>query len=321
MKRILTWIKPTGAWMHLWNYLWMFVPLIEMSKWKDTYLMIADFHSLTSVHEWDILKSNKRRMLCEIFSLLPKDVKITVFEQSKMPHNDITWILSSVTPYSLMLRAHSFKDSKEKNKDINMATFNYPILMASDILAYDTDLVPVWKDQKQHLEFTRDIASNFNNRYNIPLFKIPEAYITQEVWLIPWTDGRKMSKSYNNHIAIFDDNNSLKNKISSIVTWSESLEEPKDPEKCSVFNLIKLFADEKKTSEIRDKYKKWNYWYGHAKKELLEILENQFKEARENYNYYMDNYPEIEKKLEDWNNKAKSIADLKYKKLLETVWL
>jgi tryptophanyl-tRNA synthetase len=144
--------------------------------------MIADYHSLTSVHDKDTLISHKKRMLCEFFALLPEDLEMTVFEQSKITHiNNITWILSSVTPYSMMLRATSFKDSQTKNSDINMAHFNYPILMASDIITYDIDLVPVGKDQKQHLEFARDIASNFNKTYKTDLFKLPEPYISEEV--------------------------------------------------------------------------------------------------------------------------------------------
>jgi tryptophanyl-tRNA synthetase len=160
----------------------MFKPLINNSQDKDSYLMIADYHSLTSVHDKQTLQSHKKRMLIEFFALMPEDSKVTIFEQSKITNiNNITWILSSVTPYSMMLRAHTFKDTQAKNSDINMATFNYPILMTSDIISYDIDLVPVGKDQKQHLEFSRDIASNFNKTYNTDLFKLPEPFISEEV--------------------------------------------------------------------------------------------------------------------------------------------
>jgi len=322
MKKILTWIKPTWEGMHLWNYLWMFLPLIENSKWKESYLMIADYHSLTSVHDRETLISHKKRMLCEFFALLPDDLDMITFEQSKITHiNNITWILSSVTPYSLMLRAHSFKDSQNKNSDINMAVFNYPILMASDIITYDIDLVPVWKDQKQHLEFARDIAESFNKTYNTEFFKLPEVYISEEVWLIPWTDGRKMSKSYNNHIWIFDDEKTLKKKIMSIVTGSEWLDESKDPEKCNVFALIKFFATKDKQNEIAAKYKAGNYGYGHAKLELLDILLEYFKEPRIKYNYYMDNYWEVLSKIDKWNMLVDSIATKKYNEMMKIVWL
>ena len=164
-------------------------------------------------------------MLIEYFSLFPEDSNIVVYDQSKVTNiNNMNWILSSMTPYSLMLRAHTFKDSQAKNSDINMATFNYPILMAADIISYDADIVPVWKDQKQHLEFARDIAENFNKNYEVDFFKLPDAGILKTVATIPGTDWRKMSKSYNNHIWIFDDEKTLKKKIMSIQTWSETLE-------------------------------------------------------------------------------------------------
>jgi len=308
--------------MHLWNYFWMFKQLIKNSKWKESYLMIADYHSLTSVHDKETLESHKKRLLCEMFALLPEDSEITVFEQSKITHiNNITWILSSVTSYSLMLRAHSFKDSQAKNSEINMALFNYPILMTSDIITYDIDFVPVGKDQKQHLEFARDIAQNFNKTYKTDLFKLPEAYISEEVWLIPWIDWRKMSKSYDNHIPVFDDEKSLKKKIMKIVTWSEALEESKDPEKCNIFALIKLFASPEKQEEIAKKYKKGWYWYWHAKLELLDLILEYFKKPREKYNYYMENFDKLQKKLEIWNKKVNKLATEKYKKMMEIIWL
>jgi len=256
--RILTGVKPTGNGMHLWNYLWMYLPFLEKVRGNEWFLFLPDFHSLTSVHDPEVMQRNKHRLAAELFALMPEDAPFTIFEQSKMSHiNDITWILSSVTPYSLMLRAHSFKDSQNKNSDINMAVFNYPILMAADIVGYDVDVVPVWKDQKQHLEFTRDIAWNFNNTYGVDFFKLPEPYIDTNLELIPGTDGRKMSKSYDNFIWVFDDEETLKKKIMSIVTWSETLEDPKNPDTCNVFALMKFFASDEKLSEVTDKYKSW----------------------------------------------------------------
>ena len=321
MKRILTWVKPTWNWMHLWNYLWMYKPFIENFKWKEGFLFIADFHSLTSVHDKEVMERNKKRLLLEVFALLQDEANVVVYEQSKIKNiNNITWVLSSVTPYSLMLRAHSFKDSNNKNSDINMAVFNYPILMTSDIIAYDTDLVPVWKDQKQHLEFARDIAENFNKTYNTDLFKLPEPHIEKEVWLIPWTDGRKMSKSYDNFIWVFDDEKLLKKKIMSIVTDAKGLEEPKNPETCNVFALIKFFATKEKQDEIASKYKSGNYWYGHAKLELLQIILDYFKDARERYIELEQNYDLVLKKLEKWNKIANEIVDKKYEKIINIIW-
>ena len=322
MKRVLTWIKPTGDWMHIWNYLGAFKPFLKLAEWKKAYIFIADYHSLTSVHDKETLEKNKLRLLKEYFALLPKDSEIVVYEQSKVKRiNDITWMLSSVTPYSMMLRAHSFKDSQNKNSDINMAVFNYPILMTSDIIAYDTDIVPVWKDQIQHIEFARDIAWNFNKTYKTDLFKLPNHHIEDSVQIIPWTDGRKMSKSYDNFIWIFDSKKILKKKIMSIVTGSESLEEAKDPDNCNVFALIKLFASKEKQDEISIKYKEWNYGYGHAKLELLGIILEYFKDERERFDSFESDMSYIEKALEKWNKEANELVDAKYDKMMKSVWL
>lgn len=322
MKRILTWIKPTGNGMHLGNYLGAFKPFLEQSEWKNPYIFIADYHSLTSVHDGEILRNNKQRLLAEYFSLLPDDSNAVVFEQSKVRRiNDISWILSSVTPYSLMLRAHSFKDAQNKNNEINMATFNYPILMAADIISYDTDEVPVWKDQKQHLEFARDIAGNFNRTYKTDFFKLPEPIISEELMTIPGTDGRKMSKSYDNFIGIFDSEKILKKKIMWIVTGSEGLEEPKDPENCNVFALIKFFASPEKQNEIAAKYTAGNYGYGHAKLELLDILLEYFGPARKKFTQFMENPELLEEKISSGNIAANKLADEKYEKLVKLVWL
>lgn len=228
---------------------------MEVAKGKEAFLFIADLHSLTSVHDGKKLLANKRRLAAEILALMPDELSVTIFEQSKAKyHPDMMWILSSVIPYSLMLRAHSFKDSQAKNSDINMAVFNYPILMTADIIGYDTDIVPVGKDQKQHLEFARDIAESFNKTYGVDFFKLPEPHIEKTVEIIPGTDGRKMSKSYDNFIGIFDDEKSMKKKIMSIETGSETLEEPKNPDTCNVFTLISFFATPDQKLQIREKY-------------------------------------------------------------------
>lgn len=322
MKKILTWIKATGDWLHIWNYLWAFKPLIELSKWNKTYLMLADLHSLNSVQNWDTLRSNKLRILSEYFALLWDSNDIVVFEQSSIKRlNDISWVLNNVTPYSLMLRAHSFKDSQNKNSEISMWVFNYPILMAADIISYDIDIVPVWKDQKQHLEFARDIAGNFNKTYNVEFFKLPEHHIEEQVMTIPWTDGRKMSKSYDNFIGIFDDEKTLKKKIMSIVTDDKWLEETKDPDTCNVFALIKFFASKERQADIRNKYLAWNYWYWHAKLELLEIILDYFAEARVRYENYKNNPELIKEILDKWNIELNRLADTKCEELYKIVWL
>lgn len=322
MKTILTWVKPTGSWMHIWNYFWAVKPIIDISKWNKTFLMLADLHSLTSVHDADTLKENKKNVLMEYFSLIQDNDDIVIFEQSKLKyHTDIMWMLTSVTPYSLMLRAHSFKDSQAKNCDINMAVFNYPILMAADIINFDADLVPVWKDQKQHIEFARDIAGNFNSTYNVDFFKLPNDYISEDLWIIPWTDWRKMSKSYNNFIRIFDDEKIIKKQIMSIITDDLPLEAPKNPDKCNVFTLIKLFANMEKQEEIRKKYLAWWYGYWHAKLELLDIILNYFKWPRERYESYKKDFSLIEKKLNIWNDIASKIVEKKYHELIKITGL
>ncbi len=322
MKKIITWIKATWDWLHIWNYFGAFKPFLEVAEGNEAYIFVADYHSLTSVHSSETMQKNKLRIIKEYFALLPENTKIIVFEQSKVKHiNDITWIISSLTPYSLMLRAHSFKDAQNKNKAINMATFNYPILMTSDIISYDIDLVPVWKDQKQHIEFARDIAENFNRNYKTDFFKLPEEYIVEEVQTIPWTDWRKMSKSYNNFLWIFDDEKTLKKKIMSIPTWSETLEEPKDPENCNVFALIKLFASEGKQAEIAEKYRAWNYWYWHAKLELLDLFLEYFKTPRERFEKFSSDMSFIEKKLKEWNEIANKIVSEKYRELVKIIGL
>lgn len=308
--------------MHIWNYFWAFKPFLDLAENNESMLFIADYHSLTSVHNWETLQKNKKRMLKEYFALLPENTKIVVFEQSKIKNiNDMNWILSSQTPYSLMLRAHTFKDTQAKNSDINMATFNYPILMSADILSYDIDLVPVWKDQKQHLEFARDIAENFNRTYGIDFFKLPEAKIMEETAIIPGIDGRKMSKSYDNHIWIFDDEKTMKKKIMAIVTGSEALEEPKNPDNCNVFALIKLFATEEKQKEIREKYLAWGYGYGHAKLELLDLILKYFEAPRKKFAEFENNFEFIEEKLKFWNDFANKILTEKFEKILKIVWL
>jgi tryptophanyl-tRNA synthetase len=320
--RILTGVKPTWNGMHLGNYLGMYKPFIEKAKWQEGFLFLPDFHSLTSVHDAETMLRNKHRLAAELLALMPEDATFMIFEQSKMSHiNDITWILSSVTPYSLMLRAHSFKDSQNKNSDINMAVFNYPILMAADIIGYDVDMVPVGKDQKQHLEFTRDIAANFNKTYGVDFFKLPQPYIDEELALIPWIDGKKMSKSYDNFIGIFDDEKILKKRIMSIITGSETLEDIKDPESCNVFSLMKYFAWDDRIDAIASKYRAGWYGYGHAKLELLDMLLEYFWPAREKYQKYMDDYSLVQQELERWNKSAEKLHSDKYTELKKIVGL
>jgi tryptophanyl-tRNA synthetase len=324
--KILTWLRCSAENLHLWNYLWAIQPLTELAKTGETFLMLADLHSLTTVHNGAILKKNKEQVLLDYFSLIPQELlesdKFFIFEQSKVEHlMDIVWALTSVTPYSLILRSHAFKDSQTKNADINMAVFNYSILMTADIITYDIDKVPVGKDQQQHIEFARDIAAFFNETYGKEIFKLPSWKIADDVGLIPWLDGRKMSKSYNNYIGVFEDEKTMKKKIMSIPTDATPLEEPKNPDTCNVFNLIKLFAPKKRTADIKKKYLAGWYGYWHAKLELLEILLEYTKDFRERRAKLEKDPSSIHAILERWNKKANMLAEKKYKQVMEVVGL
>lgn len=299
-KKIITGVKPTGASMHLGNLMGAVLPFKEIAKNHDSALFIADLHALTSVKDGQMMRNQSLELAIEYFSIFGLDTETIIFRQSDIKNiTKLMWILANVTPYSLMLRAHSFKDAEAKNADINMGTFNYPILMAADILGYGIDAVPVGKDQIQHLEMTRDMARAFNKIYQTDIFIEPEAIVSQEVATLPGIDGRKMSKSYDNFIGIFDDEKTLKKRVMSIVTDSRGVDEKKDPETCNVFALLKVFAQPEKLEEIRAKYLSENigFGYGHAKKELLEILLEYFRPYREAREKLLQNPELVEKKL------------------------
>lgn len=299
-KKIITGVKPTGASMHLGNLMGAVLPFKEIAKNHDSALFIADLHALTSVKDGQMMRNQSLELAIEYFSIFGLDTETIIFRQSDIKNiTKLMWILAHVTPYSLMLRAHSFKDAEAKNADINMGTFNYPILMAADILGYGIDAVPVGKDQIQHLEMTRDMARAFNKTYHTDIFIEPEAIVSQEVATLPGIDGRKMSKSYDNFIGIFDDEKTLKKRVMSIVTDSRGVDEKKDPETCNVFALLKVFAQPEKLEEIRAKYLSENigFGYGHAKKELLEILLEYFRPYREAREKLLQNPELVEEKL------------------------
>lgn len=299
-KKIITGVKPTGASMHLGNLMGAVLPFKEIAKNHDSALFIADLHALTSVKDGQMMRNQSLELAIEYFSIFGLDTETIIFRQSDIKNiTKLMWILANVTPYSLMLRAHSFKDAEAKNADINMGTFNYPILMAADILGYGIDAVPVGKDQIQHLEMTRDMARAFNKTYQTDIFIEPEAIVSQEVATLPGIDGRKMSKSYDNFIGIFDDEKTLKKRVMSIVTDSRGVDEKKDPETCNVFALLKVFAQPEKLEEIRAKYLSENigFGYGHAKKELLEILLEYFRPYRKAREKLLQNPELVEEKL------------------------
>ncbi|MFC4872427.1 tryptophan--tRNA ligase [Negadavirga shengliensis] len=310
MARVLTGIQSSGQ-PHLGNILGAIVPAIELTKKEnnESFIFIADMHSLTTIKDGKEREENVRAVAAAwlAFGL---DIHKTVFyRQSRIPEvTELTWYLSCFTPYPMLANAHSFKDKSDRLSDVNAGLFIYPVLMAADILLYEADLVPVGKDQLQHLEITRDIASTFNHKMEEELLTLPEPRISEEVMIIPGTDGQKMSKSYNNYIDIFLPEKALKKNINAIITDSTPLEEPKDPDSCTVFKLYSLMAEKAQTADLREKYLGGNFGYGHAKKELLSLILEKYKEQRERYNHFISNPQELEKKLAEGERKAKETA-------------
>ncbi len=320
MARILTGIQSSGR-QHLGNILGAIKPAIAMSNdtKNESFFFIADLHTLTSVKDASKLKENTYDAAAAWLACGFDTDKNTFYRQSDIPEVcELTWYLSCLTPYPMLANAHSFKDKSDRLADVNAGLFTYPVLMASDILMYDANIVPVGKDQIQHLEMTRDIATKFNLMYG-DTFVIPEARVDQSVMTIPGIDGQKMSKSYNNYIDIFLDEKSLKKVVMSIQTDSTPLEEPKNPETCNVFKIYSLVADSVNVEELRKKYLGGNFGYGHAKTELLGVLVDSFKTEREAFNHYINNTAEIEAKLKIGADKARSVSSKVLSKVREKV--
>jgi tryptophanyl-tRNA synthetase len=280
-KTILSGITPSGK-LHLGNYFGAMRQHLQMQHEGDAFYFIANYHSLTSVNDGSQIRENSINIALDYLALGLDPEKCTFFLQSDVPQvTELSWILGSQCPVSLMEKAVAYKDKVANGLSPNIGLFTYPILQAADILIYDSDIVPVGADQKQNLEICRDLAGKLNHIYGDELLKIPEPHIVKEVAVIPGLDGRKMSKSYNNTIEIFDEGKSLKKRVMAIETDSTALEDPKDPETCNVYALLRLFADQNLQDEIAEKYRAGGYGYGHAKKELLALIDGYFGEARE----------------------------------------
>ncbi|MEN8124416.1 MAG: tryptophan--tRNA ligase [Bacteroidota bacterium] len=310
MSRILTGVQSTGT-PHLGNLLGAIIPAIEMSKdsKEESFLFIADMHSLTQIKEANSLKQNTYSTAATWLAC-GLDVEKTVFyRQSDVPQvTELTWYLSCFYPYQRLTLAHSFKDKADRLEDVNSGLFIYPMLMAADILIYDADVVPVGKDQLQHLEMTRDVANRFNHQMGETLVP-PKAKLQDNTMYVPGTDGEKMSKSKGNIIDIFLPDKQLRKQIMKIKTDSTPLEDPKDPNTCNLFALYKLIATKEQTEDLHTKYLAGNYGYGHAKQAFYELIIERFAKERELYNYYMNNLPEIDKALEIGAKKAHKVAD------------
>lgn len=310
MSRILTGIQSSGR-PHLGNLLGAIVPAIELSKQagNESLFFIADLHSLITIKDPEVRKENVNATAAAWLAFGFDTDKNIFYRQSKIPEVcELTWYLNCFTPFPMLANGHSFKDKSDKLSDVNAGLFTYPVLMAADIIMYDANFVPVGKDQRQHLEMTRDIANSVNHAYG-EVFVIPEAKIDEAVMTIPGTDGKKMSKSYGNTIDIFLPDKKLRKQIMTIQTDSTPLEDPKNPDTCNVFALYSIIADEQQISEMRSNYEGGNYGYGHAKQALFELIIDKYAEPRIKFNEYMDNPSLIDEKLQSGEEKARVIAN------------
>jgi len=310
MARILTGIQSSGL-PHLGNLLGAIQPAVELSKNPDneSFLFIADLHSLTTLKNGADRELYVRSIASTWLAFGFDTDKNVFWRQSRVQeHAELSWYLSCFTPFPMLQNATSFKDKAEKLADVNAGLFTYPVLMSADILLYNANIIPVGKDQKQHLEMARDIASRFNQLAGEDLLILPEARIDEKMMTIPGIDGQKMSKSYNNYINIFLPENELKKVIKKIVSDSTPLEEPKDPETDITFKLYSLLASDSEIETMRRNYLNGGYGYGHAKQALLEIILDKYAEPRRLYNYYMENNDELEGILRNGEEKARFIA-------------
>lgn len=310
MKRVLTGIQPSGA-LHIGNYFGAIKQMVDLQNSSDLFIFIPNYHALTSLKDGQELKANTLDAAINFMALGIDPNKSTFYVQSDVKEVlELYWILSGYTPMGLLERAHGYKDKVAKGISPNHALFSYPVLMAADILLYDADIIPVGKDQIQHVEITRDIAIKFNND-NGNIFTLPDFKVDEKVATVPGTDGAKMSKSYGNTIDIFCTEKELKKTVGKVVTDSTPLEEPKDFSTCNVYALCKLFLDEAGEKELQERYKRGGEGYGHFKMYLQELIWNYFAFAREKREYYLNHKDEVYDILEAGAQKARKIAKAK----------
>jgi tryptophanyl-tRNA synthetase len=309
MARILTGIQSSGR-PHLGNLLGAIIPAIELSKktGNESFFFIADLHSLTTIKDAETRTANVRAVAAAWLAFGFDIEKNFLYRQSRIPEVcELAWYLNCFTPFPMLANAHSFKDKSERLADVNAGLFTYPVLMTADIILYDAQFVPVGKDQRQHVEMARDIATAFNNQYG-ETFVIPQSKIEEQVMTIPGTDGQKMSKSYGNIIDIFLPDKELLKQIKTIKTDSTPMEEPKNPDTDNVFAIYGLLATTEQKEALRARYIAGNFGYGHAKQELYDLIVSRYKTEREAFDFLMKNPAEIDKKLEQGEAKARIIA-------------
>lgn len=310
MSRILTGIQSTGT-PHLGNLLGAILPAIEMSNdpSNESFLFIADMHSLTQIKNGDELRENTYSVAATWLACGLNTDSTVFYRQSDVPEvTELTWYLNCYFPYQRLTLAHSFKDKADRLEDVNAGLFTYPMLMAADILLYDAEVVPVGKDQLQHLEMTRDVASRLNHQAGNEVLVVPDSKVKEDTMLVPGTDGEKMSKSRGNIINVFLPAKKLRKEVMKIVTDSTPLEEPKNPDTCNVFALYKLLASESELSEMRSNYVNGGYGFGHAKQALYEKIEEQFGPIREKYDLLMADKSGIDAELAKGAEKARAVA-------------
>jgi len=309
MARVLTGVQSTGV-PHLGNILGAMLPAIQMSNQpeNEAFLFIADLHSLTTVRNAETLRNNTYGTAAAWLAFGFDTNKNTFYRQSDVPEvTELTWYLNCFTPFPMLANAHSFKDKASRLSDVNAGLFTYPVLMAADIILYDADIVPVGKDQKQHLEMTRDIASAINHKYG-DVFVIPESKIDENVMIVPGVDGQKMSKSYNNFIDIFLPEKQLRKQVMKIVSDGKSLEDVKDPEDSVIVDLYALLANDEQLAKMKASYLAGNYGYGHAKQELFEVIMDRFSKERDEHVRLMADVNVMDEILLEGAKKAKVIA-------------
>ena len=309
-KRILTGVQSTGV-PHLGNILGAIIPAINFSKKEniETFLFIADFHSLTQIKNSEELKRNTLSTAAAWLACGLNPDKTVFYRQSDVPQvSELAWYLSCFFPFGRLSLAHSFKDKKERLKDVNAGLFNYPMLMAADILMYDADIVPVGKDNLQHLEITRNVANRFHNIFG-NTFTLPVEHLQDETKLVTGTDGAKMSKSKNNIIDIFAEEKVLKKQIMSIKTDSTGIEDSKDWRNCNLFKIYALLAKKNEIESMKKNYELGGYGYGHAKNELYDLMLKKYSIERNKYQHYISNPDEVEKILKAGATKANATAN------------
>ena len=306
--RILSGIQPSGV-LHIGNYFGMMRPAIELQKQGETFYFIADYHALTSLRDPKALRENSRQVAIDFLACGLDPEKSALFRQSDVPQTtELAWILSTVTPVSRLELAHSYKDKIARGMAANAGLFTYPVLMAADILIYDSDAVPVGKDQRQHIEITRDIATRINETYG-QVFKLPEPRINPQTETVPGIDGQKMSKSYGNNIDIFGSEKEMRKRVMSIVTDSTPVEAPKDPDKSTIVQLYSLFASRDEVASMRERFKKGGTGYGDFKKELFDKLWEYFAPMRNRREELERDKNYIDSVLANGAKRANEIAD------------